>query len=129
MAALGDALFNVGRYREAFRVYDRLAELGPSVGAYARVAFARRLLGRHESAIEAIELALEAGSGIPEQAAWGHVQYGTMLLAAGRLDRAEQAFRRSLALSPGYVNAQAGLARVDAARGRFWPRRDGLSEW
>ncbi len=119
LAALGDALFNVGRYREAFRVYDGLAELGPSVGAYARVAFARRLLGRHESAIEALELALEAGSGIPEQAAWGHVQHGTMLLAAGKLDRAEEAFRRSLALSPGYVHAQAGLARVDAARGRF----------
>ena len=49
----------------------------------------------------------------------GFVQYGTMLLASGKLDRAEEAFRRSLALSPGYVHAQAGLARADAARGRF----------
>ena len=46
VAVLGDALLNLGRYKEAFAVYDRLAEMGPSVGAYARVAFARRLLGR-----------------------------------------------------------------------------------
>ena len=46
LGALGDALLATGRHREAFRVYDRLAAIGPSVGAYARVATARQLLGR-----------------------------------------------------------------------------------
>jgi tetratricopeptide (TPR) repeat protein len=117
--ALGDALLAVGRYREAFRAYDRLATAGPSVGAYARVAQARELVGRPEAAIDAMELAIEAGSGIPEQEAWALNRYGMLLVAANRLEEAEDAFRRALRLSPGYAHARVGLARVDAARGRL----------
>lgn len=117
--ALGDALLNLGSYRAAFAEYDRLAAAGPSVAAYARIAFARQLEGRRLAAIDAMELALEAGSGIPEQGAWAQVQYGTMLLGVGRTADAADAYRAALTLSPGYVHAAAGLARVDAARGRF----------
>ena len=117
--ALGDALLALGRHDEAFRVYDRLAAMGPSVGAYARVATARQLLGRPAAALDAMALAIEAGSAIAEQEAWALTRYGTLLVAASRLDEADGAFRRALRLAPGYVHAQAGLARVAAARGRF----------
>jgi tetratricopeptide (TPR) repeat protein len=117
--ALGDALFNLGRYREAFTKYDGLADAGPSVAAYARVAFARQLVGDRLGAIDAMELALEAGSGIPEQEAWAQVQYGGMLLAVGRIVDAESAYRSALELAPNYVHAEAGLARIDAASGRY----------
>jgi len=119
LAALGDALVAIGRHREAFRTYDRLAARGPSVGAYARVATARQLLGRPAAALDAMELALEAGSGIPEQEAWALTRYGALLVAASRLDAADMTFRRALRLSPAYVHALAGQARVAAARGRF----------
>jgi tetratricopeptide (TPR) repeat protein len=119
LGALGDALLAVGRHGAAFRAYDRLAGLGPSVGAYARVATARQLLGRPAAALEAMELAIEAGSAIPEQQSWALTRYGTLLVAAGRLEGADAAFRRALWLSAGYVHALAGRARVDAARGRF----------
>jgi tetratricopeptide (TPR) repeat protein len=117
--ALGDALLATGRYRIAFGVFDRFAAIGPSVGAYARVAQARQLLGRPAAALDALELAIEAGSAIPEQEAWALTRYGTLLVAANRLGEADAAFRRALRLSPGYVHALAGLARVDAARGNF----------
>ncbi|MFN0155368.1 MAG: tetratricopeptide repeat protein [Gaiella sp.] len=119
LGVLGDALQETGRYREAFAVFDRMAMLGPSVGAYARVGFARRLRGRVDAAIDAFELALEAGSAIPEQTAWAEVQYGSLLLSRSRVDDAEAAYRRSLEASPGYVHARAGLARVAVVRGRF----------
>jgi tetratricopeptide (TPR) repeat protein len=119
LAALGDALVALGSHREAFRAYDRLAALGPSVGAYARVATARQLLGRPAAALDAMELALEAGSGIPEQEAWALTRYAALLVAADRLDEAEVALRRALRLVPGYLHAEAGLARVAAARGAF----------
>jgi tetratricopeptide (TPR) repeat protein len=114
--ALGDALLAVGLHQAAFRVYDRLAAMGPSVGAYARVAQARQLLGRPEDALDAMELAVEAGSVIPEQQAWALTRYGTLLVAANRLEEADDVFRRALRLSRGYVHALAGRARVVAAR-------------
>lgn len=117
--ALGDALLATGRHTAAFRIYDRLAGAGPSVGAYARVAQARQLLGRPAGALDAMELAIEAGSAIPEHEAWALTRYGTLLVAADRLSDADGAFRRALRLSPGYVHALAGRARVSAARGRF----------
>ena len=117
--SLGDALLALGRHEDAFRTYDALAAQGPSVSAYARVAEARRLLGRPEAALEAMELAIEAGSTIPEQEAWALTRYGTLLVAAGELTDASEAFRRALVRVPGYVHAQAGLTRVAAARGHF----------
>jgi tetratricopeptide (TPR) repeat protein len=119
LAALGDALVALGRHGQGFRAYDHLAGLGPSVGAYARVATARQLLGRPAAALDAMELALEAGSGIPEQEAWALTRYGTLLVATGSLDEAEGVLRRALRLAPGYLPARAGLARVAAARGSF----------
>jgi tetratricopeptide (TPR) repeat protein len=119
LGALGDALVATGRHGEGFRAYDRLAAMGPSVGAYARVATARQLLGRPTAALDAMELAIEAGSAIPEQEAWALTRYGTLLVAAGRLDDAENAFSRALRLSPAYVHARAGQARVAAARVRY----------
>src|SRR5438874_11518676 len=37
---LGDALVELGRYRDAFRAYDTMASLRPGLGAYARVSHA-----------------------------------------------------------------------------------------
>ena len=119
LGALADALVETGRYREAFRVLDRMAAVGPSVAAYARVAFARELLGRHEAAAEAMRLALEAGTGIAEQEAWTWTQLGSLALRAGQTDRAANAFEHALEAAPGYVHADVGLARVAVARDRL----------
>lgn len=127
LGALADGLRESGRYREAFAAFDRLVEQGPSVGAYARVAFARLQLGRRAAALDAMELALEAGSGIPEQLAWARTQYGTLLFGAGRVADAERAFRGALAEAPGYVHARAGLASISIARGRLDEAADRLT--
>jgi tetratricopeptide (TPR) repeat protein len=118
LGALADALVELGRYEEAFAVIDRIAFQGPSVAGYARVARARELLGRADGALEAMELAIEAGSGIPEQEAWALSRYGELLLAGGDADGAADAFRRSLSIQPAFPHARAGLAKVDLADGR-----------
>src|SRR5205807_9871342 len=48
---IGDALVELGRYRQAFRAFDTMAELRPGLAAYARVSHARELLGRVRPAI------------------------------------------------------------------------------
>ena len=117
--ALGDALLNLGRYHGAFAAYDRMAVLAPGIASYTRIANARELLGRPAAAAEAAELALEADSAVPEHVAWTMVQLGNVHFNTGRLDLAREAYRKALRRLPGYVHAEAGLARVEASGGRY----------
>jgi tetratricopeptide (TPR) repeat protein len=121
LAALGDAYLNLGRYEEAFPILDRVAVLSPSAGSFGRISYARELLGRPEDAIEAIADAAGLNEGVPEHDAWASVQLGNLQFGLGRLKAAEGSYRRALERYPGYVAAEAGLARVEAARGRYAP--------
>jgi tetratricopeptide (TPR) repeat protein len=116
LAALGDALVALGRHEEAFEVFDRLIVLSPSVGSYARIAYARELLGRPDAAIRALDAALDLRLDVPEHAAYTRVQLGNLYFGTGRYARAAEQYRAGLATVPDYVHAVAGLARVDAAR-------------
>jgi tetratricopeptide (TPR) repeat protein len=115
----GDALVELGRYREGFAAFDRMAAMKPSLAAYARVSYARELLGRPQAAIAAMQRAAEAGSANAENAAWTRVQLGNLYFDTGRLGRAGRAYEAARARLPGYVHAQAGLARIHAARGDY----------
>src|SRR5206468_4447194 len=42
---IGDALVELGRYREGFRAFDTMASIRPDLSSYARIAHARELLG------------------------------------------------------------------------------------
>ena len=117
--ALGDALLNLGRDKQAFKVYDQMALKAPGIASFTRVANARELIGRPKAAVAADELALEAGPTIPEQIAWTMTQIGNVNFNMGRLGAAASAYRRALRRFPGYVHAEAGLARVEAAEGHY----------
>ena len=117
--ALGDALMNLGRYEEAFRAYDRMAELAPGIPSYARVAHARELLGRPEAAVQAYEIALETGSSVPEYVAWAMVQLGNVHFNKGEYRQAAKAYRGALDRLSGYVHAEAALARIEASEGKY----------
>jgi tetratricopeptide (TPR) repeat protein len=117
--ALGDALLNLGRYPQAFKAYDRMALQAPGIASFTRVANARELIGRPTAAIAADELALESDATIPEQIAWTMTQIGNVNFNVGRLTTAAKAYRRALRRFPGYVHAEAGLARVEASEGHY----------
>jgi tetratricopeptide (TPR) repeat protein len=116
---LGDAFVELGRYAEAFRAYDSMSRLKPNLASYARVSYGRELVGRQEAAIQAMTLAVQAVSGQSEPAAWTHVQLGKLHFGRGELRPAGREFRLALFAFPGYVYALDGLARVEAARGRY----------
>ena len=116
---LGDALVELGRYEQAFRAFDRMAELKPSLAAYARVAYARELLGRPRAAERAMNLALDAAGGQPEPTAWTRTELGKLAFAQGHVGTAGAHFRAALRAFPGYAFALEGLARVEAARGHL----------
>lgn len=116
---LGDALIELGRYREAFAMFDRMASLKPGVAAYSRVSYARELLGDPQGAVQAMQLALDAARGSKEPRAWTQVQLGKIHWSVGDLARAEASYRQALEIFPGYVYALEALAQIEGARGRF----------
>jgi tetratricopeptide (TPR) repeat protein len=60
---IGDAELELGRYPAAFRSFDRMASLKPSLASYARVSYARELLGHVAAAERAMALAASAAVG------------------------------------------------------------------
>ncbi len=115
---VGDALVELGRYRQAFATFDRMVAVRPSLASYARVAYARELTGDRAGAVTAMQLALDAAGGAPEPTAWTHVELAKLALGDGRIESAAEHVRAALAIFPGYVPALEQEARVDAARGR-----------
>jgi tetratricopeptide (TPR) repeat protein len=118
-AVIGDALVELGRYDEAFAAFDKMASLKPSLTSYARVSYARELIGDVAGAAEVMRLALDAAGGQPEALAWTHTQLGKLYWSHGRIGAAEQEYRAALVVLPGYVYAFDALAQVEAARGHL----------
>ena len=116
---LADSLIERGRYAAGFKAVDRMTRLRPSLSSYTRVSYARELLGRQAAARQAMKFAVDVGSGDAESTSWTLVQLGHLSFESGELRQARLAYRSALAVLPDYVHARAGMARVDAAQGRF----------
>jgi tetratricopeptide (TPR) repeat protein len=116
---IGDALVELGRYQEAFASFDRLARLKPGLAAYARVAYARELIGRPTAAEKAHRLAIEAAGPRPALRAAALAQLGELYISTGELVAAENEFRSALRVSPGFGAALEGLAHVRGSQGRY----------
>jgi tetratricopeptide (TPR) repeat protein len=116
---VGDALVELGRYAEAFRAFDTMARLKPGISSYARIAYARELLGNDDGAHAALLLARDAAADEKEPLAWTEWQLGKLELTRGRFDAAERYLRESLRTFPGYVYALDALAQVELAHGRL----------
>jgi tetratricopeptide (TPR) repeat protein len=116
---IGDALVELGRYRDAFRAFNRMARLRPSLSSYARVSYARELVGDVPGARRAMARALDAARGQQEPFAWTAVQLGKLDWATGHLGSAARWYRVALHAFPGYVYGLDALAQVHAARGHL----------
>jgi tetratricopeptide (TPR) repeat protein len=116
---LVDALVELGRYDAAGRALQQMVDRRPDLAAYARVSYFRELHGDLDGAVRAMQDAVSAGGEVPENEAYVRALLGSLELTRGRLDAASRSFRAALVAVPGYVPAQAGLAKVDVARGHL----------
>ena len=116
---IGDALVELGSYRQGFAAFDRMVSLRPSLGSYSRVAYARELIGDKAGAARAMRLALDAAAGQPEPSAWALVELSKLESGPGRELRAGRLLARALRLVPGYVPARMELVRIAVARGEL----------
>lgn len=119
LGVVGDALLELGRYREAFAAFNRMVALKPSVSSYARIAYARELRGDTAGAIAAMSLAVDAaGTGPSEAGAFARTQLANLILPR-RPAVAEPIYRQALLLRPRYAPALIGLGHAQAARGKL----------
>src|SRR5215203_5634907 len=114
---VGDAQIEQGMYEEAINSYQEMVDRRPDFDSFSRVAYARELYGDPEGAIEAMEFALQAGSGTPENVAWAHVQLGNLWFTSGNLEESQKAYELSTRTVGAYAPALAGRAKIAAARG------------
>ena len=124
--ALVDALVELGRFRAAERALQRMVDAKPTLAGYARVSYLRELHGDLDGAAAAMRRAIAAGGPARESVAAVQALLGGIELARGRPAAARAAHRAALAAVPGYPAAEAGLARLDAARGDL---RGAIRRW
>jgi tetratricopeptide (TPR) repeat protein len=114
---LVDALVELGRYDDAGRALQQMVDRRPDLAAYARVSYFRELHGDLDGAVRAMQAAVSAGGDVPENEAYVRSLLGGLELQRGRLDAAARSFRAAVQAVPAYVPGEAGLAKVDVARG------------
>jgi tetratricopeptide (TPR) repeat protein len=113
---LADAYLQLRDYDKAVRALDQMVRLKPNLSSYSRISYMRELKGDTQGAIQAMEMAIQAGAPDAENTAWCVVQLGNLYMNNGHPAHAEIAYRGALRRFPGYVHANAGLAKVAAAR-------------
>jgi tetratricopeptide (TPR) repeat protein len=114
---IGDALVELGRYREGFEAFDRMSAMRPDVSSYSRIAHARVLIGDVPGALDAFGQALDASLGQGETEAWVRVQISKTDFSVGRLAPAAAQARAALEAFPGYAQAYDALAWAEFGRG------------
>ena len=91
----GLALYDMGKYEEAIKAYDKAIEINPEeAGAWYNKGLALYDMGKYEEAIKAYDKAIEIN---PEEAgAWYTAQVGVSLLGAPVLGRAHRLYGDNL---------------------------------
>jgi tetratricopeptide (TPR) repeat protein len=115
---IGDAQVELGRYDDAFRTFQKMVDTQPGVSSYARVSYARELMGDVPGAIQAMVAARDI-AGTPADTAWACYQLGELYFNQGDLPKARAAYLRGTDADADYVPPFAGLAKVAWAEGHL----------
>ena len=115
---MGDGHLEIGEYDEAFKAFQRMMDLRPTAGAYARAAYALELQGKLEAALRAMQLSTDATPPNDlESLAWHHAQLGDLHRQLGHKDEAAFEFAWADHTFPGHPFAAIGMARMREATG------------
>jgi tetratricopeptide (TPR) repeat protein len=115
---LGDVLMEQGRLEEAVTAYQQMADLKPDLQAYTRAAHMRWLKGDLEGAIEAMQMAVQAGSPRdPESVAWVNSRMALYQLQAGNFAASDRCCETALTYQPDYAPALLVQGRLRLTQG------------
>ena len=116
---IGDALVELGRYREAFHAFDTMNRLRPEPLVLRAHLLRPRADRPHRRRDQGDEARVDAATGAAEPTAWTHVQLGKLYFDHGRYADAEREYRLALRIFPDYAYGLDALAQALAARGAY----------
>ena len=110
---LVDANVELGNYPEAVANCDKMVAIRPDLRSYARVSYLREIYSDQVGAIEAMEMAVQAGVPGTEQTEWARLHLGGLYEKQGDLTAAETQYVTSLQYRENYPFAYAALAKIE----------------
>jgi tetratricopeptide (TPR) repeat protein len=116
---LVDANVEMGNYKEAVDAAEKMISIRPDIRSYSRISYLREIHGDIPGAIDAMKLAVDAGSPGAEATEWSRVQLGKLYEQTGEISYAEMTYSIALQNRPDYPYALGGLARLATAAGNY----------
>jgi tetratricopeptide (TPR) repeat protein len=116
---LVDANVELGYYKEAIAMSDKMQELKPSLESYSRASYLREIYGDFKGAISAMKLAVEAGMPGSEPFCWSKKTLGHLYESTGQLGEAQKQYDDILFVRPSYAFAYGGQARILKANKQY----------
>jgi tetratricopeptide (TPR) repeat protein len=115
---LTDAHVELGQYPEATAAVQRMLDLRPDTGSFARASYVFELRGNLPRAKQLMRRALDVAL-TPDDKTFALTHLGELAFGAGDLDTAAARYTEGLAHHPGQPALLADRAKVSAARGDF----------
>jgi len=115
---MGDGHLELGEYDQAFAAFQKMMDLRPTAGAYARAAYALELRGRVDAALDAMRLATDATPPADrESIAWHHAQLGDLYRQLEKPEQAALEYAWADHSFPNHPFAGRGMAELLDAQG------------
>jgi tetratricopeptide (TPR) repeat protein len=116
---LVDANIEMGDYDKALEAADKMVSIRPDTRSYSRIAYLREIYGDITGAIEAMQLAIDAGAPGDENTEWCRIQAGKLNEKLGKTMEAKMMCTIAADNRPDYPYALAGLARMAVVEKKF----------
>jgi len=109
---LVDGYVETGKYKDALDAADKMISIRPDNRSYSRIAYLREIHGDIPGAIEAMNMAVNAGAPGDENTEWCRVQLGKLFEKMGKVSEAKMQYVIAAENRKNYPYALAGLARI-----------------
>ena len=116
---LVDANVELGFYKDAIAMSDKMQVLKPSLESYSRASYLREIYGDFKGSISAMKLAIEAGMPGSEPFCWSKKTLGHLYESTGQLNEAQKQYDDILFVRPSYAFAYGGQARILKANKQY----------
>lgn len=119
---LVDAHVELGNYKKAAELCDKMNAIRPDIRSYSRASYIQEIHGiidGDNGAIAFMKLAVAAGAPGQEETAWARHTLGTLYETYGDLNNAEVQYLLALEERPNYPFAMADIGRLELKKKNY----------